>query len=80
MIRDGRPCIYLTDEILGQGICDDLKEVGTTEKWLMRVAHICKVANDSGVPVVLESEHPMNDVVRSIIGIKNLAIPEKMDP
>lgn len=74
MIGEGHKCIYLDDEILSRGICDDLHEPDKKEIWLQRVAYICKLANDSGVPVVIESVNPPNEAVRAIIGEKNISI------
>jgi adenylylsulfate kinase-like enzyme len=60
--------MYLDNELLGQGICADLAGKEKEEAWLVRVAHICKVANDAGVSVVIESASGPGDSVRRIIG------------
>jgi sulfate adenylyltransferase subunit 1 (EFTu-like GTPase family) len=74
IISEGHKCIFLDDEILAQGICDDLSEPDQREVWLQRVAYICKLANDSGVHVVIVSVNPPNEDVRAIIGEKNISI------
>jgi sulfate adenylyltransferase large subunit len=68
MSKEGLPCIYMTDEMLGEGVCADLAMPEYKGAWFMRVAHICKVANASGVSVVIESAFEPNDVMREIIG------------
>lgn len=68
MKDEGLACMYLDDELLGQGICADLKGAEKEEAWLVRVAHICKVANDAEISVVIESAFSPDDSVRRIIG------------
>jgi sulfate adenylyltransferase subunit 1 len=75
----GRACIYLNDALLLQGICSDLKGPDRKGAWLERVAHICKVANDSGVSVVIESVYLPDDVVSAVIGKKNIVVDESSD-
>jgi hypothetical protein len=74
--HEGQACIYLDDKLLSRGICSDLTGLEKIESWFSRIAHICKVANDSGVSVVIESDRSPNDMVRSIIGEKKLAVAE----
>lgn len=65
---EGVPCIYLDEEILGRGICADIRLPDDAAAWLKRVAHICKAANASGISVIIESGQYPDDTVSEIIG------------
>lgn len=73
-IKEGLPCLYLSDELLREGICSDLALPEAKDTWIIRVAHICKAANASGISVVIESSYPPDDAVRNIVGENTLDI------
>jgi sulfate adenylyltransferase large subunit len=72
MSAGGYPCIYLDDQILVQGICHDVSGPDQRDAWLERVGYICKLANDAGILVVIESVNSPDGTVRTIIGEKNI--------
>jgi sulfate adenylyltransferase large subunit len=72
MSDEGYPCIYLDDQILAQGMCHDVSGPDQRDLWLERVSYICKLANDAGIPVIIESINSPDGSVRNIIGEKNI--------
>ena len=75
----GIPCLYLDDDILDSGVCADIDRKKAEERWLERVAHICRIANNSGVTVIIESRSGPNEKVGMIIGSYNLEISHSSD-
>jgi sulfate adenylyltransferase large subunit len=75
----GHVCLYLTDALLLQGICSDLKGPDQKCAWLERVAHICKAANNSGIPVVVESEYSPDEAAIAVIGNNNLTVTKSQN-
>jgi sulfate adenylyltransferase large subunit len=74
MVHDGIPCIFLDEERLNRGICADLNKGGMTREWMVRAAHFCRLANDSGIPVIITCQYEPSDLIWEIIGEKNLQI------
>jgi len=72
----GEACIYLDDNLLESGICSDLPLPDQNAAWLVRVAHVCRAANASGVYVIIASAVQPDDAVRNIIGKRNLNLVE----
>ena len=71
---EGISTLYLDDATLEQGICSDINRVSAKEQWLERVGRVCRAANDSGLPVIVESELMPGDAVLAIIGADRLEV------
>ena len=78
-ISGGHVCLNLTDALLLQGICSDLKVPDQKCAWLERVAHICRAANNSGIPVVVESEYSPDEAAIAVIGNNNLTVTKSQN-
>lgn len=70
----GKAYLYLDDKLLASGICEDLTLPDQMDMWLLRVAHVCRAANASGVSVVIGSMYVPDDSAQSIIGNDQLEI------
>jgi len=79
MQSTGVQCLYLDDAVLDSGVCADIDRQADEECWLERVAHICRLANNSGVTVVVESRSLPGEPVVSIIGVDHLDIRTSPD-
>jgi bifunctional enzyme CysN/CysC len=76
IVNEGSPCIYLDEQTLASGICHDVSWPDHKDEWLERVGQICKLANDAGIPVIIESTKSPDARVREIIGEKKFFINE----
>ena len=68
---DTEPMLRLDWTTLESGLNADLPSVA--EK-LVRIAHICKMANDSGIDVLVTAPEPPDEHCQEIIGIKRLRV------
>lgn len=68
-------CIFIDDDVLYNGLNSDIKKNKTNNKeHIRRLANICKIANSSGVNVVVASHSSADLDAIQIIGNNNLII------
>jgi len=67
-------CVYIDDEILSHGLNNDL--TGNLSEYLRRVAHICKIMNQDGITVIINSRYSPDENFREIIGERYLVNPD----
>lgn len=79
-MRDaGIPSLYLDDASLERGICADIDRRTDDNRFLQRIAHVCRIANDSGIAVIVESKSAPGEEVHVIVGKDNMHIMQSSD-
>lgn len=66
------PFVRLSDETVREGPCSDLVLPAGQQEFVLRIAGMCRIINDSGVDVIVLSEFEPSDPVKDRIGRERL--------